>query len=496
MGNMQNMQAPFPMDANDDDDMHSHSHASMQQSPYADINHSMLSQSSYNNNIGLNELKNRDIANSFSALINQPTNNNSMLVDDNNNNNKYEPPQIDDEPMDDESVYESLDDRHEEIPDDTIIFHEQRMHKYDEEKQDINENKINNDEYYPNTTILKDPNPNICANDISKQFEKALKSQLDLVLQEEKNNNNDFMMNGLDDRKSNWESYDLGFRNKSMMSALIKNGKLYNAMNRQYFAKDKIANFHELKESNRIQIRSIISGLEKIFGKQIYLELIDKLLNIHKQYYFDRQIDTKTGKEIQWKNKSSGDKLQDLCDSYCQQIQYMLLYLQNNNNKKSILGKKILTKFYDALQLILALYAPRCGSGEQSLLKIPKQQIIVHDMIHNNINELDDDDKKMSEPKEDIINEYIVSTELSYNELFARKISITKWLQDVIKEEVDNELKKFDAEIEKVKNGMFEMNENEDEKQQEEKDNNNNININKMSDIEKKQEINGWIDEK
>ncbi len=105
----------------------------------------------------------------------------------------------------------------------------------------------------------------------------------------------------------------------------------------------------------------------------------------------------------QYGNKSNGNKLQELCDSYCQQIQFILLCLKNNNNSKIKLCKKI-------LQLILALYAPRYGSSEQSLLNIPKQEMVVHNMINNHINELVDYDKKVNDSKNNHTMNYLRGT--------------------------------------------------------------------------------------
>merc|ERR1712228_270744 len=179
---------------------------------------------------------------------------------------------------------------------------------------------------------------------------------------------------------------------------------------------------------------------EKIMSNQIYLELIHKLMSVHKQYYFD--------KSIEWKTMSNGDKLQELCDSYCHQIKNILAHITNcaliQNNaerKKSDLGKKVLTKFYDALQLILALYAPRCGSGKQSNLKIKEKQIIIHQM--HDIDDDEDDDQKMNQDKQ----HYAMNEQISYNEIFARRHNISKWLERVIKDEVDAEIKNFDQQI-------------------------------------------------
>merc|ERR1712129_387208 len=153
-------------------------------------------------------------------------------------------------------------------------------------------------DYYPNCGILKQPNPAICSSQIAKQFEAALHAQIDAVLEEndKQNNGMDVSMNsefGKKEfhRKLNWESYDLGFRNKSMHSALMKNGKLFTVLNKKYFAKNHISNFHQLKASNCITSYSVMSGLEKVLTKPIYLELVHKMMSIHKKYYFDKCIE-------------------------------------------------------------------------------------------------------------------------------------------------------------------------------------------------------------
>ncbi len=62
---------------------------------------------------------------------------------------------------------------------------------------------------YPNSMILKHPNPYSCANNIATEFEQELQSQLDIILkqnakikyEQNDNNNNDIIMDGFDNNQ-------------------------------------------------------------------------------------------------------------------------------------------------------------------------------------------------------------------------------------------------------------------------------------------------------
>ena len=528
----------FLVDNDDEDDF-------VPQSSISAFPQSYTMQQPHWNKLGLNELKNEDIAKSFRDYQPPPKHDsNQFFVSDTNHNrnidhniNQYKHEMDADDINQDidnqhQTMYDDIiDDHHDEVPYDTIIFHQNLMTQSTEIERKMTDNikqeqeEIQETKYYENSTILKRPNPMTCFMDLTKQFEEAFQTELEIVLKQSAKDkfkqyresiDNDFQFGranmGLSTfeqeekrRKSNWECYDLGWKNKLLFSPSINNGKLFTCMNKQYFQQDKVAEFHQIKELNTIKTHSIISGLEKILGQQIYLEFINKLLKVHKKYYFD--------KKDEWNNLSNGDKLQELCDSYCGEIKNMLSFVsirthQMNNltEKKHKLGSKILTKFYDALQLILALYAPRCGSGPQSNIKIPEKQIKGIQFNHNmNMNQdhddlfdvddelNDDDDYKMNLNKD---KKQKKNPKISYNELFARRYNLSKWLQGVIRNEIDDELKKYDQEIIKVNAGLFEINENEDEKNENEEKNISSNKLEKMNDRQKKAEIDRWIDEK
>ena len=474
------------MDNDDDIDIDDFgSHASISAFPQS---YTMQQPQWNNNKLGLNQLKNQDIANSFRDYQ-PPTNQPNQYNLHHHNYDHIEQQQT----MFKDDI---IDDHHDEVPYDTIIFHQNLMTESIKPEQKIADNNNNNNnnnhikqeiEYYSNTTIVKNPNPNKCCMELTKQFERVFEAELDIAL---KQGGND----GTFGRKTNWKHYDLGWRNKFLFSPLLKTGKLFTCMKKEYFQQDKIAHFHEIKELNTIETHPIITGLEKILGKEIYFELIDNLLKVHKKYYFD--------KKDEWKDLSNGDKLQELCDSFCGEIKNMLSFVSIKQDQYK-LGSKILTKFYDALQLILALYAPRCGSGQQSNLKIPEKHVeFTHfddDLLNDPFNDFNDDDHKMN------FNGNKRNSKISYNELFARRYNLSQWLQNVIKDEIDAELKKYDEEINKVHNGLFQENENEDEKKDKEEDDEDGDGIildnisNKleiMSDIKKNQEICRWKDEK
>lgn len=271
----------------------------------------------------------------------------------------------------------------------------------------------------------------------------------------------------------------------------------------------------------------------------------------------------------------------------------------------STMGRKVLTKFYDALQLLLALYAPRCKPGEQSNLRIREDKLlmvqkavsaafrdkrvgrvareviesmkyrssrgvaedldsvdhseiirrmrteferqlnmewdipsqntlfeILCDVFIHNVNDLnglslfqhdmnfedsagdvdegeddsmndDDDDQKSDgrQPKRQRRRPRQRPQSTTYGELFALKINVSRWLENVIRDEVNSELRKCDADIERIKSGEFLENEDEDEKHEMEHDRNGQQSSavttrGPLSNVEQKEEINRLNEEK
>merc|ERR1712125_181090 len=97
---------------------------------------------------------------------------------------------------DEEEDVDELDDPHEdimnrrpdEIPADTIVFDKiakRQIDDDDDQKSDIKPEPAQSMEYYPNSTILRQPDPSTCAQQIAKQFEDALQAQLMAILNQQ-----------------------------------------------------------------------------------------------------------------------------------------------------------------------------------------------------------------------------------------------------------------------------------------------------------------------
>jgi len=498
-----------------------------------------------------------------------------------------------------------------ECPPDAIIFDESVLQNVVNQNDSamVDAQSMKQNECFPGTQILKKPDPFTCSKEISTAFAAALKAELDAIKPKKEELDSSYLpeevrraqseerVQGFSARSA-WNLHDLGWRNRGMFSAVMKRGHLYSVQSRQYFESSKISNFHKLSECNIVERHSIISGLDKILGKSVYLDLVHGLLSVHKRLHFDQANS--------WNNKSNGDQLQDLCDSYCHQIRNVMTYQgiecrgdavhQKKQSLMNIMGKKVLIKMYDAFQLLLALHAPRCQPGEQSNLRIkedkylmvqkavafafkdkrvglvarqvmegmklrstssivedldsvddsqiiqkmrsqferqlqmewdiPSQNTlfeILCDIFIHNVTDLDnlsflehdmnldddddddgesdsfgvdidgDDDQKSGDPQRRRNRKKQIKP--SYAEMFALRVNISRWLENVIRDEVNAEIKAFDAEIENIKNGGFTEKERDDEKHNEMEQSA--VRYDGMVDaVEQKEEINRLNEEK
>lgn len=578
----------------------------------------------YAERMGLSTMQNKDIMHSFSGLINSDPSVPSTIhrgtytVPTQNGASPPEPILMDN---DDGYLYDDRgtqmvveDEKPYECPPDAIIFDESMLQNggipNDSAMSDAQSMK---NECFPGTDILKKPDPFTCSKDISSAFEAALKRQLGAVQPPKEEMDSSYLpeevrraqreekVQGLSARTA-WNLNDLGWRNKGMFSAMMKRGHLYSVRSRQYFESStmsKMVGFHKLSECNTVERHLVISGLDKILGKSVYLDLIHGLLSVHKKYHFDQAHS--------WNTRSSGDKLQDLCDSYSQQIRNIMTYqgiecrgdavYQRKQARMNVVGRKVLIKCYDAFQLLLALYAPRCRPGEQSNLRIREDKLlmvhkaisfafkdkrvgavarrviesmhfrstsnIVEDLdtvddseivrrmrieferqlqmewdipsqntlfeilcdvyIHNvtdlnnlslfqhdmnldvlgddsmdlengsfDVDDNDDDQKSGDLPKRQNLKKQR-KQKSSYGEMFALRVNVSRWLENVIREEVDAELKAFDAAIERVKSGVDQR---DDEKYEMAQHDHLEMARRRMGDVEEKEEINRWNEEK